>query len=312
MRVLGLAALVSLLLCSASLRVQGQSWKELANKAKKKAQDKPTTSTSSTNPASSNETWFAFCSVIVGGSPTTAGNYHSQVFPYDHSQTGALFSQVLPAWKEYATSKLKVMSASADKSASCVGDTGPVSRNGDQMMIKRRNDTVAAERRYFEGGNWASKPYETDWTYNGAKAVSSSSPDAAPAVSANSSTAAPSQAPVAPEPVTTGSIVYTYCFLSLRDPHKTYLSDVFQIHKQDRNTLYATYPPRFAQFVADKYQVMTVGRGHVGGFGCEDGFDTEARASARRAADLTRYQNNRQMDGAVEVPWKGETSEARH
>jgi hypothetical protein len=115
---------------------------------------------------------------------------------------------------------------------------------------------------------------------------------------------------------TTGPLVYTYCFLDLSnaDVSNHYLSDVFPIHKQERERISATYVPSYRNFVANKYnKPVNINRHSRMSFGCQDGDETKEKAETRRSAEVATVTSGGKYK-VVETGWNGEiaTSIASH
>lgn len=181
-------------------------FRDLYNKAKKKVQDAVTTTTTG---QTDNNTWFTYCKAT-----TASGIYYTTVFPYDHSSGLTLFNRIIPAWQGYAA-KLGLASA---KDATCSSNaSGPASRKGDQTMLKLRNDDMEAERHYSEETGSQVKPLETNWTYNGATAVSSPDSSASPTTSTPSSATEQRRAMPRHAGQST-TVAYWYCSTDTREP----------------------------------------------------------------------------------------------
>jgi hypothetical protein len=174
--------------------------RDLYNKAKQKAQNTVNTTSAS---RTSTDLWFTYCKAT-----TTTGIYYTPVFSYDHSQTGLLFNQVIPAWQQYASEKFGTTNKTADCNSTA---SGPASRKGDQTMLKLRTDDIEAERRYSEQSGRAAKPVDTDWTYNNQTPVTAS------ASSSTASASGTTQARAMPHHAGQHPVDFWYCSTDMRE-----------------------------------------------------------------------------------------------
>lgn len=275
------------LTCCSLSSAHAQGWRDLVNKAKEKAKQAAgvgdtaaTVRNAQTAHAPPSQQWYMYCS--TPGAKFEV--YRSKIFPVAHDPKTILADD--SAWKSFAKARYGVDLQHRGALACAQFPSEQQARDS-----KVRGDTALAIENRNQPEQYRYTISEIDWT-----------PESAPSVGASPApTVIQRQAPTRAAAVTTGPLVYTYCFVDTRSPITMYVSAVFPIHQQDRQSIFNTIVPAFRRYLSDRYQLS----GRPGGYGCEDGFPTEAQATTRLQADLTRSRSAPSVQGVIETGWMG-------
>ena len=259
--------------------------------------------------------------IIIGNANPHAGYYFSDIFSYDPKDINTKI-QFQPAFEAFVTGKFGRLGYAGD--ASCEMGQGPAARNGLKLTQQRKQYYWDLD---IKSPIQGLSPHETGWTYNGAQPLPNLDekiPAADPMVSGQSAAATSaavvvghqSQAPVTSALDQSGPMVYTSCFLQMNKPRVTYVSGIFQIHRQARAVIFQTYVPGFQHFVENKYHISTdrrlVGRRAVGQYGCDDGDASQAKAQAEWDRVHFQFRSTPGNTDVIDTGWMGDLSGAEN